>query len=222
MSYDDLTGKRFGRLLVLHRTPHVPKQKPRWVCQCDCGVLRIVYGYSMRRGQSTSCGCAQREGMSRRRTTHGQRQRAADTAPGDDARVLKGGTAYATWTSMRSRCRNPNAAGYPNYGGRGIKICPQWDTFEGFLADMGVRPAGMSLDRVDVNGDYTPENCRWATHTQQMRNRRTTLTDAQRRQIAAYLDGGAHVSHTAIAQDFDVSPRTVRRVLQEARRAARK
>lgn len=215
----DLTGRRFGRLCVLHRVPRVAgsKQKPQWVCQCDCGVLRIIDGGSLRRGMSTSCGCFQREDMARRRTTHGNRRLAADAAPGDDVRTHD--ATYSTWTSMRSRCRNPNAAGYQNYGGRGITVCPQWETFAGFLADMGPRPVGMSLDRIDTNGNYEPGNCRWATHTQQMQNRRTCIPDDVRAAIAEYA--GTAIPYDHIARKYNVPRSSVRRILRTALKAQR-
>lgn len=217
-AFIDLSGQRFGRLVVLHRVPHTEgsTKKPQWVCQCDCGTIRIIEGGSLRRGMSTSCGCFQREDMARRRTTHGHRALVPGTPAGEDARVKRNLT-YSTWSSMRSRCLNPNAAGYQNYGGRGIKICEQWDTFDGFLASMGERPEGQSLDRLDVNGDYTPDNCRWATHQQQMLNRRTSISSETRRAIAAYVGTGVPQEH--IARKFNVARRSVRRILREAAKA---
>lgn len=210
-AFVDLTGQRFGRLVVLHRVPPTPgsKQKPRWTCKCDCGTLRIIEGGSLRRGMSTSCGCFQREDMARRRTTHGLRRLAPGVAPGGDARASRSST-YASWANMRARCNTPGAAGYANYGGRGIKVCARWDSFENFLADMGERPKGTSLDRVNANGDYAPDNCRWATPTVQLLNRRDRISLNAREQIIGLLRKG--VTQAEIAETFNVSARTVRRI----------
>lgn len=207
----DLVGQRFGRLVVLHRVPHTPgsKQKPRWTCKCDCGTLRIIEGGSLRRGMSTSCGCFQREDMARRRTVHGYRRLTAGAPHGSDERTPKNPT-YATWMGMRTRCLNPNAAGYQNYGGRGIKVCPQWETFDGFLADMGPRPPGLTLDRIDPDAGYTPENCRWVTPLIQVLNRRDRISLTARIEVIESIVRGE--SPGSIAERFDIHIRTVRRI----------
>ncbi|MBK7823042.1 MAG: helix-turn-helix domain-containing protein [Tessaracoccus sp.] len=147
--------------------------------------------------------------MARRRTTHGLRRLAPGVAPGGDARASRSST-YASWANMRARCNTPGAAGYANYGGRGIKVCARWDSFENFLADMGERPKGTSLDRVNANGDYAPDNCRWATPTVQLLNRRDRISLNAREQIIGLLRKG--VTQAEIAETFNVSARTVRRI----------
>lgn len=113
---------------------------------------------------------------------------------------------------MRTRVLTPTAPDFPRYGGRGIKICQQWDDFVTFLADMGDRPANTSLDRVDVNGDYTPENCRWATPAQQMHNRRCTKLDHASVMQIRWLAGEGGYTHTRIGKAFGVSQSMVSRI----------
>lgn len=151
-------------------------QRPRISVACaNCGAVRAVRPSTYERGWGRYCSVTCRAAAVTTKHGHGW---------------PKQSPTYHSWRAMRVRCNNPAAPKYADYGGRGIKVCPEWDaSFEAFLADMGVRPPGQSLDRIDNDGDYTPENCRWATRSQQNRNMRITpyLTYRGKRIAAADL-----------------------------------
>lgn len=160
----DLSGKRFGRWEVLSRGENDKRGQAQYNCRCTCGTEKVVAGYSLRRGESKSCGCLSVEVA---------RGRKGCKNPGSGGRKhgMKGTPEYSAWSSMKGRCTNPKYENYKNYGGRGISVCQEWHTFENFYRDMGARPEGTSLDRIDVNGNYEPSNCRWGTEEEQCNNR---------------------------------------------------
>ena len=151
----DLTGQRFGKWLVIRKeaSPAGYEHQQFWLCRCDCGTELVRKGgqlrYAEKKGVLQSC---QRCGAVRHGYTNTPEHRA--------------------WINMHDRCRRPENHAYARYGGRGVRVCQRWDSFENFLADIGKRPSAKhSLDRIDNNGDYTPENCRWTTSKVQNRNR---------------------------------------------------
>lgn len=151
----DLTNEIFERLLVISFSHKNHRGELYWLCKCNCGNTIVTQSGNLRQGRTKSCGCIHKESVSKHNMTK--------------TRTFK------SWESMKQRCTNKKAPDYDRYGGRGIKICDKWiHSFENFLMDMGERPENTSLDRIDVNGDYEKENCRWATYSYQMRNKRNT------------------------------------------------
>jgi hypothetical protein len=173
-NFVDLIGKRFGRLTVTKRLK--VKWVTVWLCRCSCGEITKVFGSNLRSGHTQSCGCLTKE-------ITAQRNR-ANIRHGHCV-AYKSTRIYRIWSSMLERCRTPQHRAYKHYGGRGIRVCEQWLIFENFLADMGERPPGRSLDRIDNDGNYEPSNCRWATQTEQVRNRRASAPGARRRQTSS-------------------------------------
>jgi hypothetical protein len=158
-------GQRFGRWIVLADAPRW-KHQARFLCRCDCGTDREVFAFVLLDGTSTSCGCFMREKNGK---LIGERSRTHGETIGRGPSIE-----YSTWVGMIDRCENPRNKSFPDYGGRGIRVCPEWrDSFPGFLAEVGRRPGPeFSIDRIDNSRGYEPGNVRWATRLQQNRNRR--------------------------------------------------
>jgi len=162
----NITGLKSGRLTVISQTEKRIRGGVVWLCKCECGKDVYVPSYHLTAELTKSCGCITKEllksGSIRR--THGMRRHPL----------------YWIWTSMKSRCLNKNNPKYSIYGGRGIKICPRWLKFEGFNEDMNEGyKKGLSIDRINTNGDYKKKNCRWATQKEQQNNRRNNLIKKQ-------------------------------------------
>lgn len=176
----DLNGIRFGRLLVLCRAASAAKGA-HWHCKCDCGKEVVVSSCNLRRKKKStkSCGCWAADFCRARRTTHGM-----STTP-----------EHPIWFAMLSRCHNPDNPGYHAYGGRGVTVCAKWrQNFSNFYTDMGPRPTSKhTLERIDNNSGYCPENCRWATRTEQSRNTTRNLWVKYRGEWMTLVDAAACV-----------------------------
>lgn len=189
----NMTGLQFGRLNVVAFAGLHEDLSAKWLCVCSCGNSATVRGASLRSGRSKSCGCLKKEIASvtfkRVKTTHGK----------------SGSEIYEVWKGIIKRCKNKNKKDFNNYGGRGITVCDRWLDFDNFYSDMGEKPEGMSIDRINNDGNYEPQNCRWATRSEQSRNKRNNrwfTLNGKTMTLADWADS-IGISHSSLSERLE-------------------
>lgn len=165
MKKQELSGQKFGRLTVVNQADN-KSGRVCWKCECECGNIKTISAQTLLNGGTKSCGCLRQEMVAQKNTKHGKSIRGQVTPE------------YLTWCEIIKRTENPSCLGFKNYGGRGISICKEWrESFAAFLNDMGKKPTPLhSIERIDNNKNYCPENCKWVTRDVQNKNKRNTIS----------------------------------------------